>query len=176
MPRTPRIALSLLVLAASASAQEVSLDFSRDHDFSSYKSFAWSPAQQPAKNPANHIRITRAVEEGLGPKGMVKSTDGRPDVYLMYQGKVGDKVKVRGKSQGGYWEPTNLRTVVDLNKVKEGTLVLEFYDARTRDIVWRGVATSVGVREDRAEEEIKAAVKKLLEGYPPKKPEAEPEP
>ena len=93
----------------------------------------------------------------------------------MYHGRVGDKVKVTGRSEGGYWEPTNLRTVVDVGKVKEGTLVLEIYDARTRDVVWRGVATSVGIRPDRMEEEIKAAVQKLLEDYPPK-PEDEKKP
>ena len=59
----------------------------------------------------------------------------------MYTGRVGDKVKVTGHSGGSSWEPTNLRTMVDLNKVREGTLVLEMYDARTKDIVWRGVAS-----------------------------------
>jgi hypothetical protein len=175
MPRSTVVFLSLFAVVANASAQEVSLDYARDHDFALYKSFAWSPAQQPAKNPANHIRITRAVEEALGPKGMAKSADGRPDVYLMYHGRVGDKVKVRSKNTGGYWEPTNLRTVVDVGKVREGTLILEMYDAQTKDVVWRGVATSVGVREDRAEEEIKAAVKKLLEAYPPVPEPAKPQ-
>lgn len=167
--RSPRpVVLFLLLAAGPASAQEVKLDYDKDTDFSSYKSFAWSPAQQPAPNPANHIRITRAVEAGLTGKGLTKSTDGKPDAFLMYHGRVGDKVKVTGRSEGGYWEPTNLRTVVDVGKVKEGTLVLEIYDARTRDVVWRGVATSVGLRPDRTEEEIKAAVQKLLEDYPPK--------
>jgi hypothetical protein len=175
MPRRTVVFLSLLTLAGRAFAQEVSLDYDRDHDFAVYKSFAWSPAQQPAKNAANHVRIMRAVEETLAPKGLVKSADGKPDVYLMYHGRVGDKVKVRSKNTGGYWEPSNLRTVVDVNKVREGTLILEVYDAQTKDVVWRGVATSVGVREDRAEEEIKAAVTKLLEAFPPKAEPAKPQ-
>ncbi len=176
MRRNAGFLLVFLAVVASASAQEVSLDYDRAFDFTLYRTFAWSPAQQPAKNPANHIRITRAVEEALRPKGVAKNEDGRPDVYLMYHGKVGDKVKVRSKSTGGYWEPSNLRTVVDVDKVREGTLVLEMYNARTKELSWRGVATSVGVREDRMEEDIKAAVKKLLEDYPPKKPEADPRP
>ena len=163
--------LALALSAVAASAQEVKLDYDHDVDFSRYKTFGWSVAQQPAKNPANHIRITRAVEEGLAGKGLSKDASGIPDAYLMYTGRVGDKVKVTGHSGGSSWEPTNLRTMVDLNKVREGTLVLEMYDARTKDIVWRGVASGVGVRDDAMEEAIREAVKKLLEGYPPKKAE-----
>ena len=160
--------LPVVLFAATLEAQEVKLDYEKDADFSSYKSFAWSPAQTPAPNAANHIRVTRAVEAALAGKGFTMSTDGRPDAFLMYHGRVGEKVKVTSRSTGGYWEPTNLRTVVDVGKVKEGTLVLEIYDARTKDVVWRGIASSVGVRPDRMEEEIQAAVRKLLEGYPPK--------
>jgi len=175
MNRVAVFALALSSLGAwPAAAQEVNLDYDQGLDFSRFKTFAWSPAQTPAPNPANHIRITRAVEQTLEGRGLAKSTDGRPDVYLMYQGRVGDKVKVSSKNTGGYWEPTNLRTMVDVGKVKEGTLVLEMYDAQSKDIVWRGVATSVGVRPDRMEEEIKAAVKKLLEAFPPQKAEPEP--
>ena len=164
-----RLALALTLSASAAKAQEVKLDYDHDADFSRYKTFAWSVAQQPAKNPANHVRITRAIEEGFAAKGWSKDAAGTPDAYLMYTGKVGETVKVAGRSAGGYWEPSNLRTVVNLNKVREGTLVLEIYDAHSKDIVWRGVATEVGVRDDLMEESIKAAVKKLLDGYPPKK-------
>ena len=167
----PRLTLVLLLLGADASAQEIKLDYDHDVDFSRYKTFAWSVAQQPAKNPANHVRITRAVEEAFTAKGLNKDTAGIPDAYLMYVGRVGDKVKVTGHSGGSSWEPTNLRTMVDLNKVREGTLVLEMYDARTKDVVWRGVASEVGVRDDAMEEAIRAAVKKLVDGYPPQKAE-----
>jgi len=169
--KLPGVALALVFAAVAASAQEIKLDYDKDIDFSKYKTFAWSVAQQPAKNPANHIRITKAVEETFKGKGLSKDATGTPDAYLMYTGRVGDKVKVTGRPGGASWEPTNLRTMVDLNKVREGTLVLEMYDARTKDIVWRGVASEVGVRDDAMEESIRAAVKKLLEGYPPKKVE-----
>ena len=172
-----RLILPILLFAGAAPAQEVKLDYDPAADFTKYKTFGWSLAQEPAKNPANHIRITRAVETNLTAHGVTKATDGDPDLYLTYLGKVGEKVKVSSKSAGSYWEPTNLRTTVDVGKVKAGTLILEMADARTKDVVWRGVSTTVGVRPDYMEEEIKAAVKKLLEDFPPKKPsEAPPEP
>ena len=168
----PRLALACILSAAAASAQEIKLDYDHDVDFSRYKTFGWSAAQQPAKNAANHVRITRAVEEGFTAKGLSKDAAGAPDAYLMYTGRVGDKVQVTGRPGGSSWEPTNLRTMVDLNKVRAGTLVLEMYDARTKDVIWRGVASDVAVREDAMEEAIRAAVKKLLDGYPPTKAEA----
>lgn len=160
--------LPVVLFAATVLGQEVTLDYDQSADFTQYKTYGWSPAQEPAKNPANHIRITRAVEGNLVTRGVTKATDGAPDLLLTYVGKVGEKVRVTGKSAGGYWEPTNLRTTVDVGKVKAGTLILEMTDARTKDVVWRGVATTIGVRADLMEEEINAAVKKLLEGYPPK--------
>ena len=167
----PRFVVALVLSAACASAQEIKLDYDRDLDFSRYKTFAWSVAQRPAKNAANHVRITRAVEEGFTAKGLNKDASGIPDAYLMYTGRVGDKVQVTGHPGGSSWEPSNLRTMVDINKVKAGTLILEMYDARTKDVVWRGVASDVAVREDVMEEAIRGAVKKLLDGYPPKKAE-----
>ena len=68
----PGAILALALSAVAASAQEVKLDYDHDVDFSRYKTFGWSVAQQPAKNPANHIRITRAVEEGFAGKGLSK--------------------------------------------------------------------------------------------------------
>jgi hypothetical protein len=179
MPRAPLAFVRCLVfgpfLAASGvAAQEVKLDYDPAADFTKYKTFGWSLAQEPAKNPANHVRITRAVEANLATRGVTKATDGAPDLYLTYSGKVGEKVKVTGKSAGSYWEPSNLRTTVDVGKVKAGTLILEMTDARAKDVVWRGVATTIGIRPDLMEEEITAAVKKLLEGYPPTKAKAAP--
>jgi hypothetical protein len=160
----------LLLAARPAAAQEVKLDYSREVDFSRYKTFAWSPGQDPAKNAANHIRITRSVERGFVGKGLAKSTDGQPDAYLMYHSRVDDSVKVTSKSGDSYWEPSNRRTTVDIGKVKQGTLILDFYDAQTKDVIWRGIASGIAVRPDRAEEDIDGAVKKLLEGYPPPPP------
>ena len=165
----PRFAFVFVLSAGAASAQEIKLDYDRDVDFSRYKTFAWSVAQQPAKNAANHVRITRAVEEAFTAKGLDKDAAGIPDAYLMYTGRVGDKVQVTGHPGGSSWEPSNLRTMVDINKVRAGTLILEMYDARTQEVVWRGVASDVAVREDVMEEAIRGAVKKLLDGYPPKK-------
>jgi len=161
------VLVSILTISGVA-AQEVALDYDRATDFTQYKTFGWSLAQEPAKNPANHIRITRAVETGLAARGVIKATDGAPDLLLTYVGKVGDKVKLTSKNAGGYWEPSNLRTTVDVGKVKAGTLILEMADARRKEVVWRGVATTIGIRPELMEEEIQAAVKKLLEGYPPK--------
>jgi hypothetical protein len=170
-----RVALLLLLLAPFVRAEEIKLDFDREVDFSRYKTYAWSPGQDPAKNPANHIRITRAVERAFEGKGMARSTDGNPDAYFMYHARVDDSVKVTGKTGDSYWQPNNLRTTVDIGKVKQGTLVVEMYDGGTRDVIWRGIASGMAVRPDRIEEEINATVKKLVEGYPPKK-DAEPKP
>jgi hypothetical protein len=169
------IVFALACLAGVASAQEIKLEYDHDVDFSQYKTFAWSPAQQPSHNPANHLRILKAVDQALAAKGLTKEVAGEPDAIVMYHGHIGETVKVKGTNAGSYQESTNLRTMIDITRVKEGTLVVELYDFHSKEIVWRGMASGIAVKPDAAEEVITAAVNKMIQGYPPDKP-ASPKP
>jgi hypothetical protein len=171
--RTILLMASLPLVAHLARAQEmqVKLDYDHDVDFTKYKTIGWSVAQEPAKNLANHVRITRSVEQAFAEKGLTKGPpEAIPDAFIMYHAKIEENVKVTGRNAGAYADPTNLRTMIDLNKVKQGTLVLEMYDARSRDLVWRSVASDIIPRPDDADAQIAEVVKKLLEGYPPGAP------
>lgn len=161
---------ALACVAGAASAQDIKVDYDHDIDFSRYKTFAWSPAQQPSHNPANHMRILKAVTQAFIAKGLNQEEGGQPDAIIMYHGHIDETVKVKGGNAGSYWESTNLRTMIEVNKVKQGTLVVELYDAQTKEIVWRGMARGIAVKPDAAEEVITAAVNKIIKAYPPEKP------
>jgi hypothetical protein len=60
--------------------------------------------------------------------------------------------------------------MVDIKKVKEGTLVLEFKDAKTDAVVWRAMVSEVLGRPEGVEEQIKDAVQRLLQDFPPRNP------
>jgi hypothetical protein len=57
-----------------------------------------------------------------------------------------------------------------VQEYEEGTLVLDFVDADTKGLVWRGVATDAldahATPEDRGKQ-IQEAVTKILAKYPP---------
>jgi hypothetical protein len=165
----------VLALALLAAPSDVTVDFDHDADFSTYATFDWSPAQTPAENPANHVRIVRAVEQELQAKGLRKATDGAPGIFVHYYAKVEAKLKSQAGQERGTWAPNDLRTTVDFSRVKQGTLMVELIDGKSRDVVWRGVIVAAAPRPDLQEEAIFKAVKRLFADYPPKA-EASPAP
>lgn len=57
---------------------------------------------------------------------------------------------------------------MDFSRVEVGTLVVELWDMKTEDIVWRAKTTEIIRREGQAEDLFNAVVKRMLASYPPK--------
>ncbi len=56
--------------------------------------------------------------------------------------------------------------------ISNGTLVLDFYDASNKQLVWQGAATKTidpSSNPQKNQNNINKAMAKLLKGYPPKK-------
>lgn len=149
---------------------KVEVEFDHSADFAAYKTFAWAPFQDPAPNPANHVRITRAVERELEVKGFTKVGPEQASVFVRYQGRLEKKIKSTSGHTESPWQPSNMRTVVnfDLSKEKVGTLILELWDGRTKDLVWQARESMSLPPADRMEDEINKSVKRILGQYPPK--------
>jgi hypothetical protein len=54
-----------------------------------------------------------------------------------------------------------------MREYQQSTLVMDFIDTETRDLIWRGWAKSETGDPDRAKEKIDDTVVKILESYPP---------
>ena len=139
------------------------------HTFANWK---WTGPAEPAVNLANHVRITRAVEAELLAHGFVKAESGLPDLKVRYVGKVEQKLRGASYSTGSNWQSNDLRTMVDIKKVKEGTLIVELYDRVTRLLLWRSVASDTPATPDQIEQQIQDFVKKSFVDFPPR-PKAE---
>jgi Domain of unknown function (DUF4136) len=178
MPRrSTLLALALALATLPAPAQEfklskkgpeVKVDALPGTDFTTYKTFGWSLTQEPAPNPANHLRITRAVERELESKGLKSSGTEPPDLRLHYFGYIEQKLKGTQHQEETYQPTADVKTVVDFSRVKEGTLILEFYARTTGRLLWRGVATEPVAPADETQVQIDRMVKALMERYPPK--------
>jgi hypothetical protein len=158
------------------SRRPLKLDFDKDAPFAKYKTYAWLESPARAENLANHIRITRAVEKELSGKGLALDTSGRPDVFVRYIAKIETKVRGSSRKAGSPWEPTDLRTIVDIERVKQGTLIIEMLDGETRDVVWRAVGSDAVARVDLIEDQINTSVATMLAQYPPQPDAASPQP
>jgi hypothetical protein len=147
---------------------EVKVDALPGIDFGAFKTFAWSETQEPAPNPVNHIRITRAVERELQAKGLKPSGTEPPDVRVSYVGQIEKKLKGTSHREDGRGPVADVKTVIDLSRVKEGTLIIELSEPATGRVLWRGVATETVAPADETEAQIDRAVGALVQRYPPK--------
>lgn len=68
---TNSILVLTCLLSATAYAQKVSIDYDKQANFSSYKTYMWAEGT-PAKNPLGHQRIIAGIEAQLAAKGWQK--------------------------------------------------------------------------------------------------------
>jgi hypothetical protein len=120
-------------------------------------------------------RVRAAVENELAEKGY--SPDARnPDFLIAIRGGKEKRVDVvdggyayRGYDHDnyGYYHPHHR---IDVYQYEEGTLILDFVDAGSRELIWRGTVTRVidpnATRKKRVQM-VNEAVGKVLETFPP---------
>lgn len=66
------------------------------------------------------------------------------------------------------WQPSNKGTIVNFSKVKIGTLILQVWDAGTKELVWQARESMPAPSPDRVEAAIDKSVKRLMEEFPPR--------
>jgi len=164
-----RIVLSfcfLSLVAGSALAQKVSVDFDKGTDFSKYKTYAWA-AGTPAENPMVHQRIVAGVEAQLAMKGLRKA-ESNPDLIIAYHAATDTQVSINTLGGGpfGGWRLGSGTATVD--KVPVGQLIVDIGDASARKFVWRGTASgTVSSKPEKNEKTLTSALTKMFQNFPP---------
>ena len=181
-----------MVLAACASTFEATYDHDRNHDFSSYQTFAWI-SEHPmvvaenvgVVNPLLESHVMNAMESGLRAKGFrLVQNPQAADFVIAFT--VGSREKIRVDSYptmaggayvgayprhwgwgGGYYGYAGTETTV--RQYTKGTLAVDIFDVKERRPVWHAVATKTIHDKDREEivETVNAAVNSILGGFPP---------
>jgi len=157
-------------------ATKVEVDSDPTADFSSYKTYAWLPITERPANLADHTRIMQTVERELEAKGLAKDEAGTPAVFVGYSAT--SKKKVRGDpytQNSATRGPSDVRTLVDIKRVEEQTISIEFRDGKSRERVFLGTLREPLQRSDLVAYQFINAVKAILATYPPA-PAASPAP
>jgi len=168
------VLLALAALPATISARDleqlkVDVEYEKAVDFSKFKTYAWVPFQEPAKDPTNHLRITDAVERELELKGFAKSAEPlRADMFVEYTGRIEKKVRSTPSKQDSTWQPSSPRFVVNFDKVRVGTLVIRLWDGASKDVVWRASGSETVQEGPQPASVVDEAVRCLLASFPPK--------
>lgn len=175
------LALSMAA-AACGGGISVNSDYAPGTDFAPYRSWTWMPNQGSTSNAANNQlvdqRIRLALEQEMTARGYQRVTSD-PDFYVGYHVLLDQETSYEtvndywgsGWNYGWYGAPMGSTTSTTYQRSwTVGTLILDFFDADERQLVWRGTAEGT-VNPDNSPEErqarINEAVAKILGEFPP---------
>ncbi len=154
------LASLLLLVAAAGSGSSGEVEYDHQVDFSKYKTWSWHEGVTHAMNPVNDNRVREAIEKGLAARGLSR-VDSNATLLVAYHASHTTEIALA--PLGTAAPPTGLQYS------QKGSLVIEMLDAGSKKAVWRGqVARVMRYGPNEIAEQIKAAVDKLLEGFPPR--------
>jgi len=170
--RFAAVAFTALTLTSCATPLRVNSFVERGIDFAQYHTYNWAPPRAVAtgdprldNNPFFEVRVQADVDRQLALKGFEKATTGTPALWLHYHASMTQQLDLNGADQ-----PYNSCSECRPYVYDAGTLVLDFVDARTSTLVWRGWSEGNldRVIDDQAwmEEHIDRAVTQILDRLP----------
>ena len=176
------VAVSLIAaLVAGCSGMKVYSDFDPTavDQMKAYRSYSWLPAPRGKKRGADQLvakRIMATTDEVLSKKGYERAQTSAPDFLVGWHGAVDTKLQYNTVNTyygygWGYWGGMGTsRTYA--SEYHEGSLIIDIVDAKSNELVWRGVAQAEVYPEsspDYRNQQIQSAVNKILSQFPPKK-------
>lgn len=174
LARFGALALSAAALTACAATMRVSSYAERAADFRHYRTYAFEPTEPVStgdprldSNPFFYQRVQGAVEKQLAATGYEKAGSGTPDLLIHFHASITQEIDTTEIDRKyGYCTSSECRPFV----YDAGTLLLDFVDARTNKLVWRGWAEGSmdGVVDNQSwmEQKVDDAVNRILARLP----------
>jgi hypothetical protein len=162
------VLLAMLVCIASAIAlgQQVSVNFNQGQSFAQYHTYAWG------SNNANEIQNSilaqvakQDIDSALQAKGLQKVEESQnPDLILTASGGLKQQTSysawgMRGIG-GGMGGITPEQNVI-------GTMIIDLYDAKTKSLIWRGIAQdTLSNNGNKNQQIVEKAIQKMFKQWP----------
>lgn len=182
--KTPALKLLTLLgacLLAACSTVSVTTDYDPSASFAKYRTYRVASAKSgQSLGPFSEATLRASLRRELGAKGITQVAGGKADLEVVRHAFQNQRVSVNqytdwGYGYGGGW-PYRYgyygmwvgapRTYVDVNRYTEGTLVLDFVDARTQRLVFRGIGKAVVGGQESNARKIDEAVAKIVAKFP----------
>lgn len=183
--------LSAVLLSVSCAGIYVTEDYDKQAPFDTYKTFHWMPKPEKMpesaraaleKNPLLGKRIQEIADEILEKKGFKLSED-NPDLLINYYVGFNRRLDIDGWGYGygphwGYfWPGLGPFPYGAGYTYTEGTLIMDFIDAKTKEMVWRGVADKAlnydyymsGANRNFSDSDLWEILTKMLDQFPPRR-------
>jgi hypothetical protein len=171
--RTALCTVFVVAMIGAALGQRVQTDFDHQANFSQYKTYSWQEIK--AANSLWDARIKDAVGAQLAARGWIqvenggdvavvaiKTTKTQRTLQTFYDG-MGGGWGWRRFGGGGFGESTTTE-----QDYKEGTLVVDLYDAKSKQLIWRGSAEdTLSDNAGKNERTLDKGVVKMFKTFPP---------
>jgi Domain of unknown function (DUF4136) len=178
-------AVLLLLLCAFPLFAKTDIDFDPNVDFSKYKTFAFVGGVEnlvmlPVNPELINNRVHRAVTRELTKKGLREvQPNQNPDIVVRYWASTSQQVNLAvmgnwgpyGPYVGSYWG--YMYDTIAASSTKEGTLIIDLIDPRTKNLGWRLYLTRKLSNADKDWNKADEEFSKAFEAYPPSDKEKE---
>ncbi|MEY2412653.1 MAG: hypothetical protein QOD84_1259 [Acidobacteriaceae bacterium] len=160
-----------MTLMGSAFSQKVQTDFDHQANFSQYKTYSWQEIK--VANSLWDPRIKNAVDAQLSAKGWTQvASGGDVAVVAIATTHTERTLQTVYDGIGGGWRWRGFGGMGDATTTeqdyKEGTLVVDMYDAKTKQLIWRGSAEdTVSDKAETNEKNLEKGAAKMFKKFPP---------
>jgi hypothetical protein len=177
--QTLAVAAAMSVVGATAFAQDVKVDFDKDANFAALKTFnakigtSWN-------NSISEKRVLAEIEQGLTEKGWTKTEAAKADAIVVIHGATEKQRTLNtfysgggGGYYGGYgWHGMGAAgmgtSTTTTSEYLVGTLVVDIFDAKSKQLVYRGTASDeLSDKPEKNQKKLAKASDKLFKDFPP---------
>ncbi len=156
MNKSYLIILILGLIVTPVFGQKIYIDYDPDAINNDYNTFQWVTSEETSikdSSPLMHSRIVNAIEYHLTQGDMTEVRE-TPDVYVTYHTNEKEEMVLHTDTfgygagagmrwHGGYGGAMGASSTTRTSSYTKGTLLIDVWDAKTEQLVWRGSATAV---------------------------------
>lgn len=172
------VLLSACALCACSSVA-VKTDYDHTAHFTKYKTYTLAPAAEGQKlEPSGEAALSDSLRTQLAARSIKEESKGKADLDVVPTVFLAQRVSVHQYRSWGYgsrWPSRYGRygmwagapvVYTDVTHYTNGTLILDFVDAHTQKVVFRGTGTAVVGSSGKNADNIKQAVQKIVTEMP----------
>jgi hypothetical protein len=165
----------LNLLAAACSTVSVTTDYDRATSFDQYRTYTLTPSPTPTLplSPSGENALRDSLRQNLAAHGL-SEVPKDADLHVVPHVSTKERVVVHHSGDWAYrGHPyaygrymTDPLLVQDISQYTEGSLILDFVDAKTQKLVFRGAGTAIVSDPKTNAERIREAVEKIVQEFP----------
>jgi len=157
---------AISLLAVSAGAQQVSVNYNHNQSFAGYHTYAWGGNNQNQIQNSILAQVAQQdINNALAGKGLQMVQESQtPDLIVTASG---------GEKQQTSWNAWGMRGIgggmggITPEQNVEGTMVISIYDPKERMLVWRGISqNTLSNNGDKNQKMVEKAIEKMFKQWP----------